>query len=187
MLITVVLVAVFGGIILVATDSGQTLGNSIVYLWERLFGEGTDASTEAHFGYYMDYFTIIRESSLFQVLFGYGYGCSGYPITMMYDRYVTLDCWSIECDIINILVSRGIIGFIGYYAFLIYVMIKGWKIDYRYFVVMFTILIQGIGYNIQWDYVFLMEVLMLFTIKLGINFFDNVDIFEKGRLSWLKL
>ena len=108
-------------------------------------------------------------------IFGYGVGCSGYTITSLYGRYADGGTWAIESDFINILVSRGIIGFIIYYWFLIRIMIKGFKIDYRYAIFIITVLFQGFGYNIQFDYLLLIEILMYILIENRVNFFDVVD------------
>lgn len=142
-------------------------------LWIRLFGSEKDASTAAHLSYYTDYISIIKKSSVSQIIFGYGYGCSGYPITVLYDRYSELSSWAIECDIVDILVSRGIAGFCVYYYFLFYIMLKGRKLDYRYFIFVLVILIQGLGYNVQFDYVFFVELLLYISIKLQINFWGS--------------
>ena len=80
-----------------------------------------------------------------------------------------------ECDYINILVSRGIVGFISYYSLLVYIMLKGLKIDVRYFIFIFVILFQGFGYNIQFDYLLLVEIIMFISIRENINFFEIVD------------
>lgn len=151
---------------------GSLLVSSISKLWIRLFGEEKDASTAAHFGYYADCVTIMKNSSPMEVLFGYGLGCSGHPISVMYGRYTELASWAIECDPVNILVSRGVVGFIGYYGFLLYILIKGRRIDFRYVILMFTVLVQGLGYNIQFDYLFLIEIILYSTIKMKVNFFD---------------
>ena len=174
-MIEAVMLLVIAAAVLMSTDLLGSMLNSVVYLWNRLFGGERDLSTSAHFAFFTDYFEIVKNSTPFQILFGYGYGCSGYPITMMYGRFDHLSNWAIECDIIDILVSRGIVGFIGYYYFLFYIAIKGLKTDYKYFVVMMAIIIQGIGYNVQWNYIFLLEMVMLFTLKLDINFFQRTE------------
>ena len=79
--------------------------------------------------------------------------------------------WAIECDVVDILVSRGLVGFIFYYSFMLYIMIKGRKIDYRYSIFMLTVIIQGFGYNIQMDYLFMIEVIMYLSIKYKYNVF----------------
>lgn len=96
------------------------------------------------------------------MLFGYGQGCSDYPITIMEGQYSHLDSWSIESDIVSILVSRGIIGFLCYYTFLIYIYIKGRKLDYRYSAVIIPIIIQGFGYNVQGLYIFYRNITIYF-------------------------
>lgn len=150
----------------------SVLSNQFFYISSRLFGGESDASTSAHLQYYSDYITVVKNSSFLQILFGYGLGCSGYTITQMYNRYVSLGNWAIECDIINIAINRGVIGFFVYYSFLFYIAIKGRKLDKRYFIVMVSILIQGFGYNVQWDYLFFLEMIFYFSIKFEINFFE---------------
>ena len=178
-LISLLLIAVVGTVVLIKFNMLESLINSVTYLYQRLFGNTGDASTEAHIGYYLDYFKIIKTSSPMQILFGYGEGCSGYPITVMYNRYTELGNWSIESDIVNLLVSRGILGFVLYYYFLFYIAFAGFRRDPRYFAVMFPVLVQGLGYNIQWDYVFFIELVMYMTLKLDMNFFEP----EKHPLS----
>lgn len=167
--------------VLCFTDLGNKLWEVVVNLWLRLFGTEKDASTTAHFGYYSDYIKIIKTSSLSQILFGYGYGCSGYTITSLYGRYAEGGTWAIESDYVDILVSRGIIGFLVYYAFLTNILIKGKKIDIRYSIFIFIVLFQGFGYNIQFDYLFFIELFMFVSIKMNVNIFDIVD-----QLNYLK-
>lgn len=170
-LLTLVFLAVAGGVVLLATGKIQDLMAVFTRLWTRLFAAEKDASTIAHLGYYSDYLKIVQKAPLMQILFGYGVGCSGYPITVMYDRYTEMGNWAVECDIVNILLSRGIFGFLAYYFFLFYIAIRGVKINYRYLVVMVAIFLQGFGYNVQWGYVLMMEMILLLTIKLHVDFF----------------
>lgn len=171
-MVALLLMAVGGGIVLLTTDLLESLLSSVTYLYQRLFGDIGDTSTEAHLGYYLDYFKILKTSTPMQILFGYGEGCSGYPITVMYDRYAGVDNWSIESDVVNLIVSRGIAGFLLYYWFLFYIAFKGLRRDPRYFAFMFPVLVQGFGYNVQWDYVFLIELVMYMTLKTDMNFFE---------------
>lgn len=174
------IILILGGLVLAIYKFNLfgTIKDTILNLWNRFFGGEKDASTNAHMGYYTDYFKIVKNSSIIQTLFGYGYGCSGYTITAMYNRYTTLSSWAIESDYINIIVSRGIVGFLIYYYFLLKIMIKGARIDIRYGFFIFVILVQGFGYNIQFDYLFLIELVMYYTIKYNINFFAS----EKKKL-----
>ena len=150
----------------------KVLAERILYLWMRLFGNQSDASTSAHMQYYFDYITVLKKSNIFQILFGYGEGCSGYTISQIYNRYTGLGNWAVECDFVNIALNRGIVGFILYYIFLLNLSFKGLKKDKRYFIVMIAILIQGFGYNVQWDYILFIELIFFFCIKLDQNFFE---------------
>ena len=40
---------------------------------------------------------------------------------------------------------------------------------------MYVILFQGFGYNIQFDYLLLVEIIMFISIRENINFFEIVD------------
>lgn len=153
----------------------DSLLNQVQYLYVRLSGQERDSSTEAHLSYYTDYFKVLKISTPIQILFGYGYGCSGYPISKMYGRYAGLSNWAVECDIVNILISRGIVGFVLYYTFLGIILWKGRKIDRRYVAFILPVMIEGLGYNVQWAYVYFLEVIMFFTIQNKINFFEYVN------------
>ena len=93
--------------------------------------------------------------------------------SLIYGRYAELGNWSIECDIVNILVNRGIIGFVLFYSFLISIIIKGWKFNKYYSIVVLAIVVQGLGYNVQWEYIILIELLFYLCIKYKIDFFDK--------------
>lgn len=168
-------------IVLMSTNIGNKAVKAISYIWERFYGSSEDASTSAHLGYYSDYFKTVKQSSVFQIIFGYGYGCSGYTQGRLNGLYVGNFTWAIESDYIDILVSRGIFGFILYYYFLFYIAIKGSKLDIRYGFFMFIILLQGFGYNIQFDYLFFMELILYISIKKKNNFFYTADKMKKNR------
>lgn len=60
-----------------------------------------------------------------------------------------------------------------YYTFLSKILIRGYKIDKKYTIVTLAIIIQGFGYNVQWDYIFLIELVFYICIKNKISFFNN--------------
>ena len=62
-------------------------------------------------------------------------------------------------------------------------MLKGIKIDIRYFLFIFVILFQGFGYNIQFDYLLLIEIIMFISIREDINFFDTVDKINNQKVK----
>lgn len=105
-------------------------------------------------------------------LFGYGYGCSGYIFSVL-DNRINIGNWAVESDIMDKLYSLGIVGFVLYYTFLSKILIWGYKIDKKYTIVTLAIIIQGFGYNVQWDYIFLIELVFYICIKNKISFFNN--------------
>lgn len=174
--IYVLLILLVVGIVgIYKTNIDEVLIQKMTSLVTRITMSSSDASTDAHFSYYLDYPKVVHNSTIFQILFGYGTGCSGYTATVLYDRYASHSNWAVECDVMNILISRGVVGFVLYYYFLFYIALKGLKIDYRYFVIMIAIIVEGIGYNVQWDYVFVFELVMYFTIRSNINLFDYIS------------
>ena len=62
-------------------------------------------------------------------------------------------------------------------------MLKGIKIDIRYFIFIFVILFQGFGYNSQFDYLLLIEIIMFISIREDINFFDTVDKINNQKVK----
>ena len=62
-------------------------------------------------------------------------------------------------------------------------MLKGIKIDIRYFIFIFVILFQGFDYNIQFDYLLLIEIIMFISIREDINFFDTVDKINNQKVK----
>lgn len=172
-IIFLVLLIVFVIIVFYQSNGFDVINERLSYLFTRVTGLSTDDSTSAHFQYYLDYIDIFKKSNIFQRLFGCGEGCSGMWASLIYGRYAELGNWSIECDIVNILVNRGIIGFILFYSFLISIIIKGWKFNKYYSIVVLAIVVQGLGYNVQWDYIILIELLFYLCIKYKIDFFDK--------------
>ena len=173
-LCTVIAAVAVGMVVALRFNLFGAVWTRITAMFTRVAAGSGDASTAAHLGYFTDCVQILKTCSPMQLLFGYGLGCSGYPISVIYGRYTDLANWSIECDIVNLIISRGIIGFVLYYYFLLYIAVRGAKQDYRYLAVMLPILLQGLGYNIQWDYVVMLELIMYFCIKKKISFFDPV-------------
>lgn len=153
----------------------DNMSKQFIFLIGRISGISNDASTKAHLQYYFDYLNIAKKSSLAEILFGYGEGTSGYMISKIYGRYNDLKSWSVESDVVDKLLSRGIFGTITFYLYLFRIGIRGRKINYKYMVLVLIIFIQGFGYNIQFDYIFLMESFIYITALYGIDFFEIKD------------
>jgi len=159
----------------------QSVYERLIYLLQRIFGLVNDGgSGDAHKRYFTAYPQIVEISSTVQLLFGYGEGCSGHAYDLLFDQYSSLANWAAECDIMNILVSRGMIGFVIYYAFLLCIAIKGSRINYKYLFVVLIIMLQGVTYNVQFDWLFFIEGLFLIAIMRGEDIFKQ-DV--KWKLS----
>lgn len=169
-----IIILLCGGLLFISMPKGYSIiYNKVSYLLYRVLNASSDTSSAAHISYYTLYPKIIENNGLIASLFGTGYASSGYSITNINGQYAGLQHWVVESDFIDILVSRGIIGFISYYAFLFYIGFKGKTIDYRYIIAIVVIMVQGITYNVQFEYLFFIELIMYGSIKLKINFFEK--------------
>lgn len=154
------------------TDAISTVGQKIIDIYERSTGIVYDGgSANAHIRYFTAYPNVVKNESVTQFLFGYGTGNSGYPISKLFGQYANLKSWVVETDIMNQMYSSGIIGFFLFYGLLLYIAIKGLKIDKRYFILMVSIILAGITYNIQFDWVIFIEFMMYFCVKNKVNLF----------------
>ena len=172
-----VFIAIIAGMIIVIPvlihfNAFQILWEKIIHIYHRATGGVYDGSANAHIMYYTSYPEVVSKSSIIQVIFGYGSGCSGYPISKIFGQYSNLKSWSTESDIMNILLSRGILGFVIFYGFLGKIAVKGAKKDSRYIIIIVSLIMSGITYNIQFDWVILIEMILWLSIKCDINFFE---------------
>ena len=165
------LIVFVGFIVLWKSGMYHKIFDKIAFIHARIFS-GADASAGAHKRYYTSYPQVLKISSPIQVFLGYGNGCSGYPISALFGQYASMKNWATESDIMNILLSRGILGFTVYYLFLFSILFKGYHLNFKYVAFMFAVLCEGITYNVQFEYVFMIECILFFSIK------DNVDFFS---------
>lgn len=159
--------------VIVGTQTGfiNEALEKLATIYGRITGSVYDQSAIGHKRYYTALPLVMKNSSFTQILFGYGAGCSGYPIDVLYAQYPDASNWSVECDFMNILYSWGITGFILYYGMLFSIMIKGWKVDKRYTYFALVVTLQGITYNVQFEWMQLIMMYLYFCIHKGINFF----------------
>lgn len=160
----------------------EKLIEKIIYIYQRIFGLVNDhGSGDAHKRYYTAIMDVVDISNVPQILFGYGLGASGYPFTVLFNQYSGHANWAVESDFMNILYSRGIVGFVAYYGMLAYIAIKGYKVNYKYTFVIGIITIAGITYNIQFDWLFMINILFLYLVQNGYDIFDNS--LKKGDIA----
>ena len=143
-------------------------------LFNRIINPYSDASSKAHLNYILFFPRFVNSSSLVKVLFGYGEGCSGYIMTLLTGQYSELSSWAMECDIANIFWNRGLAGFVVFYLWLIMIAKRGKSINYKYMYLIITIVIAGLFYNIQYDWVIVSEIVLCLAVE------NNIDIFEKN-------
>lgn len=152
------------------------VSESVDNLFKRLnmvfTNDVTDLSTSYHSRYYTFLPYIISNSKGYNVLFGYGYECSGYPFTHFLNQYSNYNAWIAESDPINFIIGRGIIWTIIYYYWLIKNAIKGYKISNKYGIFFTSIILCGILYNNQFLWVMIIEVFFAYCIS------KNIDIFS---------
>lgn len=164
--------------ILIYTGILSTIIQKIIDIYERSTGIVYDGgSANAHIRYYTAYPQVVDNENIIQIFFGYGTGNSGYPISKLFGQYAELKSWVVESDVMNQLYSNGIIGFIFYYGFLLYIAIRGYRLDRRYFILIISFIIAGITYNIQFDWLIFLEILLYICVKKKIN------LFEKRRIN----
>lgn len=162
--------------ILFCTDIVPVVCDKIVDIYGRATGAVYDGgSANAHIRYFTAYPNVVKNGSIIQFLFGYGTGNSGYTMSKLYGQYAELKSWVVETDVMDQIYSNGIIGFVLYYKFLLYIAIKGCKLNRKYFILIASIIFAGITYNIKFDWVLFVEFLLYLTIKF------KVDLFEASR------
>ena len=99
-------------------------------------------------------------------------------MSFLYSQYASMKSWAVETDIMNMIYSRGLIGFAAFLGFLAQIIAKGCKRDFRYVTIPICFLAAGITYNVQFSWVFFLEILLLLSLEQDINIFGKQD---KGR------
>ena len=168
-------------VIFITTQAFSYIIAQISSLIQRILFSSGEISAMAHVRYYSSYPSIVRQSPFIQILFGYGDGCSGYPFTQLYGQALGYKSWAVESDIINLLISRGLLGFAAFYAVIIKSIIRGKDINKKYTFVFLILLIQGITYNIQNEGLFLIEMILYLLIFFGYDVFDSSDRIDLRR------
>lgn len=159
-------------IILINNNLLEVFLDKFQLVFTRINGNANDMSTLAHISYYTKLPVVWGKMSILNILFGIGLGCSGVCITQINGQYNDLGAWVVESDPMNLIYSCGIIGTILFYCWIIKTMYNGYKIDYKYFVLILALIISGITYNIQYDWVILVELVFVICIKRNINIFN---------------
>lgn len=167
--------------VIITTDLVNLATSRYLFLYNRIFrGYYDGGSTNAHISYYLSIPEVVKNMPLLKVLFGFGEGCSGYIMTNLVGQYSDYGAWALECDVVNILWSRGIVGFILFYSWLVSIALRGRKINKKYLYVVVAIVFAGVFYNIQFDWLIVLEMMMELAIR------NNIDIFHVRKVRLLK-
>lgn len=118
--------------------------------------ENMDASSMAHARYYLAVPAIWSQCGWLRILLGYGIAASGTPFQIYYQQYVALGAWSVESDVITLLMGSGLIGCLAYYIWNIGKMLRS-KRNGKEYMIALLILLSGIFYIYigTWSIVFI--------------------------------
>lgn len=169
------LVIIVALIIMNKTDLTNGAASILRYFIKKITFQGIDNSSKVHLNYYQMLPDIIRSMSFVQILFGFGYGCSGYFYTLFLGQYSNLETWAVESDYINNFLGTGLFASFAILFWIVSIGIKGRKIDYRYFVFICILLVESFGYNIQFDWLILLLCVFSICIKKQLNAFENSE------------
>lgn len=173
--IVVGLIIIIFLLVFLGTDAISIVIEKVIDIYGRATGSVYDGgSANAHIRYFIAYPEVVKNGNVIQFLFGYGTGNSGFTMSKLYGQYTELNSWVVESDVMNQLYSNGIVGFIIYYGFLLYIAFKGYRLNRRYLILMMSIIIAGFTYNIQFSWVLYIEFLLYLSIK------NKIDFFRKG-------
>ena len=174
-------------LIYAATDNNlivRTINSVLDRIRDIHSTEGGNSSA-THFSYYLRLGEIYEQTDIVTILFGYGIGCSGVPYSMYFNQY-TDQIWVVESDFINLLLSQGLFGFIAFYVLFISIIVKCAKRSKQAAVFLLILLICGVTYNLQYNWVILVELMMYTMSKRGTSSLHDVRIKEKKSYFYNK-
>lgn len=178
----VVLIVTF--ILVFRTNLIDSINKEVGRVIRRIFTESNvnfDMSSYYHKRYYWGLFEIANKSNIVQLLFGYGEGCSGYPFVKLYSQYISNPPWSVESEVVNRLINKGIVGFTLTYMWLFRILKKGIRINTNFLICMIALLVESITYNIAFFWVFVIEIMMQISLKRRIDIWKNVA--DKNKIK----
>ena len=147
-----------------------------ILVFQSMIDFDGNGSSQTHLRYFTEIPAIFKHNSFIHNLIGYGHGCSGYAYPT-FPNSVDGTRWTVECDIVNYLWSYGIIGFLSYYCWQLKNISRISKQNDSAFSLFIALIIEGIGYNITWDW---MKLLM---ISIFILYRGKIDVFHSHSYS----
>ncbi|MCR5701094.1 MAG: hypothetical protein K6G76_02985 [Lachnospiraceae bacterium] len=145
----------------------------------------TSGSDATHLRYLTSFPMIASRLAPINFMFGSGMGTSGYYMSHYFGQYID-KIWVVECDVIDIFYSVGLIGAFIFYASMAYIFFKGYKINKRYSVFSLTITIAGFFYNFQMPWLYLIEFIMLWSVKNNVDCWGFFKLYSEGKNDYKK-
>ena len=133
-------------------------------------------SSAVHFRYYTSLPDVFKRASFITIMFGIGLGCSGLIFSSFYGQYEDIT-WIVESDFVNTLLSNGIIGFVIFYLFIIFLIRKlmlAKRVELAAFI--FILLICGITYNLQFVWVVLLEIILAKYYSINGKSYADINV-----------
>lgn len=172
MLICIIFLLVLSVVIIGNQAIIQSIIESGKNTFDSIIGFNNTASGATHSYYYTSLYELIKLSDVKNIVFGYGFGASGYPFSEYLNIYPDLNGWNVESDIIRIFWGTGIIGFIFFYKW-IYSIIINEQTYYKMKLIVVAITIGGIFYGYISTWVIIVEILAIYVPK---SYFESSEI-----------
>lgn len=138
-------------------------------------------SANRHLEYYYRLPELYRHLNVFQILFGVGVTCAGYPYAKYLNIYSTSKVWTPETDYLSILIGNGLLGFIFYFYWLYGIVKKNIK-NHELMRIIIAILIITTMAQFYRGWVTLL--LLLFGVTDNKKETENYNIRMKGE-KWI--
>lgn len=176
----IILVIILAGFVVVFLEpvieySGFFLNGIIVRFKDAIDKNIIDNSSRTHFLYYFNLPFILKSEKLINIIWGYGIDCSGFIYSKLFNQYSNLT-WILESDPVNIILSQGIAGFGILYSILIRNIIMLRKTNTKYFIFCSLLLIMGVTYNVQYNWIILLELMLWADMKYVFSEKSNLKV-----------
>lgn len=120
-------------------------------------------SSAVHFNYYRHLPYILSNISPLEAFLGSGFNTSGYRFSYFFNQY-SQSIWTVESDFVNITLSKGLLGCILHYCFLINLAVRLKKTGQTARIcTLLVLLLCGFVYDNQFIWVLLVEFMMYCT------------------------
>lgn len=140
----------------------ESMISYILYrFWEALNPTYGNESSATHLSYYTRLPYVLERMPLAQILFGTGMSTSGHYFSQYFLQY-SGTVWVVESDVVNTILSCGVVGFVLQYGFLFYTIRWMGKAERqnRQRWVLLILMACGVLYNNQFNWVLQLELML---------------------------